>query len=962
MAASLSSGTRVCPGCGFRVTWHKSHCCAACERNAGQHGPRCDKKAALETGKEARARPTEPEGEPSFSVAGWSEVKQPSPVARALRADPLTVLFVWVERMALCVGNAGHDARNNLRFAAVALEKRQGRFLGGGGGAMGGGFGLGGVGMGGMGMMGRGPARVQENPNHPKNREPGYFAKIDNLSGQLEGLCRSIVTQARQRGRQAIRARLLPAAMGKVSEMEELTVRTEEADIDESQRTEMVRIIALQRRYLETLDASLAGSTPRPGLPKPDEVLDFSVANGEVAAQLDELAGVVGVQKASLDPQQLIMLARILCNTGHQVQNLAAFIAADGGCCDLAKKMDNLGGEIENQSRSIMVIVHRQEDTGSIPISSRQNITKSALTSLDSAKEISRLASSERLRHNASAAEMAPTLGRIHKSVTWLHDSAVLEIEQELSFGFGLFGPTLPKLGGGGLAASAATVASDDPPTRSVDPAADSATGGSLDDGSAYDVVVFGAGPAGIATAEAAIARGLRCAVVEPRRQGFGTATGFNSKVSHLAIVEGSGLYRGGGDGSAAATGGDARTRLWRDVVRQRRGKAEAYGKRTEARLREAGVVILVGCARFVDTHTIRVSNYDTGEDATLRARNVVICTGARPRHPPLCHVDGRVVHDYKTIEEVGADELPSSAAVLGGGIIAVETACHLAEFGVQTSLMAPRELLKELDPLLKEYLVQHLRAERKMEIREGCEVKHVTSDGRRAHAEFKNDLSAEADAVVVALGSVPNTEWLGIEAVSIGLTEKGAIEVDDEMRTNVPHIYACGDCCSRGGLLNLAKRQGLVAVAALHRDRNRIMSTLPSEAPSILWTVPEIATVGLRGGRTGCFDIVTRFLDCDRGILEGSPEAFFLKIVYEVQNLPSKVVVRGVHIFGTHAEKLIARGVELLGRTLDESLATSMPAAATLEELYTQNLHAAVKRTADLRSSPEGDICCTSM
>lgn len=407
---------------------------------------------------------------------------------------------------------------------------------------------------------------------------------------------------------------------------------------------------------------------------------------------------------------------------------------------------------------------------------------------------------------------------------------------------------------------------------------------------------------------------------------------------------------------------GDARKRLHRDILQQRREKAIAYGRRTQERLRSSGIQIFSGSARLTGPHTVSVSDYDNpNSNLELTADFLVLCTGARPRHLPRCRVDGRVVHDYKTIEEVDPSSLPTSIVVLGGGTIACETACHMAYFGVKTTLLTPLEPLRNLDPLLADAIINHLREQCAVEIQTGCELQCVSSDGCRARVELKGTAATvEAEGLVVAMGSVPNTEWLGFEAVPLRLDGQGAVEVDEDMRSSVPHIFACGDCCSRGGLLNLAKRQGLCAVAALHRDRSRVLSVPPAAAPAVLWTVPEVATVGARGGRAGSFDIVTRYVECDR-VLEGADEAYFLKLVYEMQTMPSRVFVRGVHIFGPHAEKLISRGAELLDRTLDEALSMSMPAAATLEELYTMNLQAAAKRTIDLRAQqPYGGYCVT--
>jgi len=347
-----------------------------------------------------------------------------------------------------------------------------------------------------------------------------------------------------------------------------------------------------------------------------------------------------------------------------------------------------------------------------------------------------------------------------------------------------------------------------------------------------------------------------------------------------------------------------------------------------------------------------------------VSANYIIVCCGARPHHPPRCHVDGRIVHDYRTIEEVDEQNMPQSAVILGGGVIACETASHMAEFGVQTSLLTTGELLRRVDALASASLTSRLQQQHGVRIDTHSELRSVSTDGTKAHVQYcvagGGEHTLTADAVVVAMGSVPNTEWLGLEALGVTMDDNGRVTVDSEMRSSVSHIFACGDCCSRGGLLSQARHQGLLAVAALHRDRSRIWSTPHAEAPVVIWTIPEIASVGIAGGRVGTYEVVTYFRECDRGIFDSVEKDFFLKLVYEVKNFPTRVYVKGVHIYGHHAERLISRGADLLGKTLEEAMASPMPAAATMEELYTLNLQQAAKRTVEV-GAQRSEGCLTS-
>mmetsp|Transcript_6804 Transcript_6804/g.19061 ORF Transcript_6804/g.19061 Transcript_6804/m.19061 type:complete len:286 (-) Transcript_6804:68-925(-) len=282
-----------------------------------------------------------------------------------------------------------------------------------------------------------------------------------------------------------------------------------------------------------------------------------------------------------------------------------------------------------------------------------------------------------------------------------------------------------------------------------------------------------------------------------------------------------------------------------------------------------------------------------------------------------------------------------------------------MAELGVRTTLLAPGEFMKNLDPGVAEALARHLRERRHVDVRTGCKLRSVVSENCRACVELQDATRVEAECVVVALGSAPNTEWLGLESLPLKLDSRGFVVVDAELRTSLPHIFACGDCCTRGGLLSHAKQHGLLAAATLHRDRSRVhAAACTRDAPAVIWTVPEVAMVGAKGGRAGSFDVVTRFRECDRGVFQNVDEEHFLKVVYEAQNFPSKVYIRGVHIFGAHAEKLISRGTELVGKTIEEALEMPLPAAATLEELYTLNVRKAAKRMADVQAQQTTGSC----
>lgn len=249
-------------------------------------------------------------------------------------------------------------------------------------------------------------------------------------------------------------------------------------------------------------------------------------------------------------------------------------------------------------------------------------------------------------------------------------------------------------------------------------------------------------------------------------------------------------------------------------------------------------ITVVHGEARFRDARSLTVTLPD-GEERGLPFDRCLVATGATATVPDI---PGLANTPYWTSTEALASEvLPQHLAVLGSSAVAVELAQAFARLGSQVTILARRSLLTREDAILGEELVTAFRAEG-IAVRTQTQVLQVAYDG----SQFKLETSTgvvEADQLLVATGRAPNTGTLRLDRVGVMRDARGAIIVDDHMRTSAPDIYAAGDCTTQPAFVYVAAGAGTRAAEnMMGGDRTLDLSTMPS----VIFTDPQVATVGL--------------------------------------------------------------------------------------------------------------------
>jgi glutathione reductase (NADPH) len=443
-----------------------------------------------------------------------------------------------------------------------------------------------------------------------------------------------------------------------------------------------------------------------------------------------------------------------------------------------------------------------------------------------------------------------------------------------------------------------------------------------------YDLFVIGGGSGGVRAARVSASLGKRVAIAEEFR--FGGTCVIRGCVPKKLYVYASQFPEHFADAAGYGwTVPEARFD-WPTLVANKDreiARLEAiYKKGVEG----AGGEIFQSRATLVDAHTIRIE----AENRTVTADQIMIATGGRPN--PHLALPG---HEYCIFSNEAFDlpELPKSIMIAGGGYIAVEFANIFHGLGVETTLVyRGKEILGRFDMDMRRGL--HEAMENKG-IRILCQTigERVAkrADGR-LDVDLSNGENLIVDQAMLALGRIPNTENLGLEAAGVETGKIGEVVVDAFSRTNVDNIWAIGDVTNRVQLTPVAIHEAMCFVETAFRNN----PTKPDHGTiaTAVFSQPEIGTVGLSEdeacSRFGTIDIYRAAFRPMRNILAGRDEKMTMKLVVDHETQ----VVLGAHILGPDAGEMAQLlGISLKARLTKEDFDRTMalhPTAA--EELVT--------------------------
>ena len=321
-----------------------------------------------------------------------------------------------------------------------------------------------------------------------------------------------------------------------------------------------------------------------------------------------------------------------------------------------------------------------------------------------------------------------------------------------------------------------------------------------------------------------------------------------------------------------------------RALLAQQQGRVEELRHAKYESILESNprITLVRGFAHFTEGGGLTVKQPD-GAGKRLHADRVLIATGASPAVP---ETPGLKDSPYWTsTEALVAERLPEHLIVYGGSVVALELGQAFLRLGSKVTLIARSTLLSKTDPAIGEGLKAVLEGEG-MRILTHTAVKQVRYGSRWFRKRFSVEIDGETfigDRLLVATGRAPNTARLGLEKVGINTDKRGAIVVDDHLRTSAEHIYAAGDCTTQPQFVYVAAAAG--TRAAINMMDGEAALDL-SAVPEVVFTDPQVATVGLSATQASekGFEIESRTLSLDNvpRALANFDTRGFIKLVSE--------------------------------------------------------------------------------
>ena len=415
-------------------------------------------------------------------------------------------------------------------------------------------------------------------------------------------------------------------------------------------------------------------------------------------------------------------------------------------------------------------------------------------------------------------------------------------------------------------------------------------------------LVILGGGPAGNQAATSAARLGAEVIVVERDVVG-GAAHLWDCIPSKAMIATGAALSfveRSEGMGLLTL---DADVDV--DGLKRRITEIEdRLRSSVEDLLADQGVRVVRGAGRLTGPHTVAVDTAEGTEE--LEADAILVATGSRPRIPEWCQPDGDRI--LTTRQAYPPPVMPEHLVVIGSGVTGVEFVHMFASFGAKVTLVVSRQqVLPKKDPEVAAALEEEF-LRRGVKLLIGARAVGIDRDSDAIAVRCDDGRVARGSHALLAIGSVPNSDGLGLEAAGVEVDEWGFVPVNQLCQSNVAHIYAGGDVSGKLPLSSVAAMQGRKIaehVMGLQTREHRHVDY--DKAPQAVFTEPEIAEVGVAEAEafaTGRKIRVTKvpFSSNPKALINADARGF-VKIVSD----PATGIVLGGSIVGRHAAELIS-------------------------------------------------------
>jgi dihydrolipoamide dehydrogenase len=416
-----------------------------------------------------------------------------------------------------------------------------------------------------------------------------------------------------------------------------------------------------------------------------------------------------------------------------------------------------------------------------------------------------------------------------------------------------------------------------------------------------YDLIVLGSGPGGYVAAIRAAQLGLKTAIVE-REQLGGICLNWGC-IPTKALLRSAEIYHymqhAGAYGlKAAEISADIDA-----VVKRSRGVAKQLNQGVTHLMKKNKIAVHMGDGALKSANTVAVTK--DGKTEELTAKNIILATGARARDFPGVPADGKRIWTYR--HAMVPPEMPTKLLVIGSGAIGIEFASFYNDMGAEVTVVEMMDRIVPVEDAEVSDFLEKALVKQGMTIMTGAGVEELKTSDKGVSAKIKGKdgkvVAGEFSHCIVAIGIVPNTENIGLEALGVE-TDRGFLKTDPMCRTNVPGLWAIGDITAPPWLAHKASHEGVIAVEAIAGGHPHTMD--PLNIPGCTYCHPQVASVGLTEAKAKEMGYALKvgkfpFIGNGKAIALGEAEGF-IKTVFDAKSGE----LLGAHMVGAEVTELI--------------------------------------------------------
>lgn len=425
---------------------------------------------------------------------------------------------------------------------------------------------------------------------------------------------------------------------------------------------------------------------------------------------------------------------------------------------------------------------------------------------------------------------------------------------------------------------------------------------------SSFDVVIIGSGPGGYVSAIRCAQLGFKTAIIEKYSTLGGTCLNVGC-IPSKAMLASSHHYeelQHFADHGIEVKG-DVKVNLEKMVSRKQAVVDQTSGG-VKFLMDKNKVTVFEGVGSFEDATHVKVTKND-GSSETIESKYIIIATGSKPSNLPFIKLDKERI--ITSTEALKLPEVPKHLVIIGGGVIGIELGQVYLRLGAEVSVVEFMDrIIPGMDSSLSKELTKVLKKQG-MKFYVSHKVQSVDRKGKTVTVKAENSkgevITLEGDYALVSVGRRPYTDGLNIDKAGVKITERGMVEVNDHLQTNVPNIYAIGDVVRGAMLAHKAEEEGVMVAEILAGQKPHIDYNL---IPGVVYTWPEVAAVGKTeeqlkeagvNYKAGSFP----FKALGRARAGGDTDGF-VKILADVKTDE----VLGIHMIGARCADLIAEAV----------------------------------------------------